>query len=471
MRPIFALMALAAAAASCRAETLDPPERFLQRRDEAEKRVSGFHASLGEYAYREGLLAIARREFLRAVELDPANAEAQAGLGRRLEQGKWVDDPRWPVNLTTDLGTEKNLDAIAKYRAKRRLIAREAAAEYEDLADFAADARLDLESRAMWEAVLRYNPSEPRAQAKLGWRKFSGEFVSGAEADAREAMRTRVAEAPGGKVVTEPSDVEQKMEVTFSRRKSSHFQFEGQYTDGEIRALVRTAEVTRDLFIEAFRLPKETEPPFLHGIFLRFEGDQRRFLEKVTGAGALELKTAGELSTWEGTRPDLFAAWMGERPFDSLRDETVHVVTRYAFRNLTRMEKTPAWLDQGLCAWFGDRVLGSATSCFARAEVKARRDAKTTLRWRRLLREQVWEGTSPRIRDLAKAAPGELTFEMTVKAWSLVDWLMTAKRDRLYDFLARCRTGSSSRALRRALGAKDSDEVEMMWEAWISEGR
>ncbi len=471
MRPIFVLMALAAAAAAGRAESSDPAARFQKRREEAEKNVAESHASLGTYTYREGLLAIARHEFLRAVELDPANAEAQGGLGRKLEQGKWVDDPRWPVNLATDLQSDRSLDALARYRAKRRVAAQEAAIEYEDLADFAADAHLDLEARAMWEAVLRYSPNHSRARTKLGWRKYAGEFVPGAEADAREAMNSRVAETPGGKVVSDPSDVEQKMEATFAKRRNAHFQFEGQFTDGEIRALVRTAEVTRELFIEAFRLPAETEPAFLNGVFLRFEGDQRRFLEKVTGAGKLGLETAGEFSTWEGSNPDLFAAWMGERPFDSLRDETVHVVTRYAFRGLTRMEKTPAWLDEGLCAWFGDRVLGTATSCFPRAEVKARRDAKTTLHWRRLLREWVWDGTSPRIKDIAKAPPGEMTFEMTVKAWSLVDWLMTAKRDRLYDFLARCRTGSSSRALRRALGAKDSDELEMMWEAWINEGR
>lgn len=56
---------------------------------------------------------------------------------------------------------------------------------------------------------------------------------------------------------------------------------------------------------------------------------------------------------------------------------------------------------------------------------------------------------------------------MTVKAWSVVDRLMTAKRDRLYDFLAGGRSGSPGQVLRRAPGARDGDTLEETWEEWI----
>ncbi|MCE9581143.1 MAG: hypothetical protein K8T20_01370, partial [Planctomycetes bacterium] len=310
-----------------------------------------------------------------------------------------------------------------------------------------------------------------RAMSKLGWRKVNGVMLSAAEADAREAMAKKVGETGGGKAMDATSDVEEKTEQTFSKRRSAHFYFEGQFTDGEIRALVRVAEASRAVFVEAFQVPQETDPAFLSGVFLRHEGDHAKFLEKCTTAGALERKAAMELPSWEEFDPPRVEVWLGARPFETLRDEVARAVTRYAFHDLTQMPSTPEWLSQGVSAWIGDRVLGSALSCFPRGAGQGLRDAQTTLRWRRLVRQWVEEGTVPSFHDVSHAAPGELTFEMTVKAWSVVDWLMTAKRARLYDFLARCRTGSSGKALRRALGAKDNAELDTMWSAWVAEQR
>ncbi|KAF0242318.1 MAG: hypothetical protein FD180_3975 [Planctomycetota bacterium] len=471
MRPFITLLLLAIAASSSRAQTWDPKVQFKSKRLAAEKRIAETHMSLGRFADGERLFAAARHQYLRAAELDPGSEDAQKALGRTLVDGKWVQDARWPVYVVNDRPAIEMGAALAKFRSKNRIAAKASASEYEDLADFAANAELALEARAMWEAMARYEPSNPRAQTKLGWRKLSGEMLSASEADAREAMAKRILEAPGGKPQDATSDVEEKTGQNFTKRRSEHFYFESMYTDGELRALVRAAETTRALFIETFQVPPESEPAFLKGVFVRFQGDHRLFLEKCTDAGALERKTAEEMSTWEEFDPHRFEVWLGERPFEALRDEAVHATVRYAFHDLTRMPETPGWLSEGVCAWFGDRVLGRAEACFAREDARGKPRTKSTLRWRQMVREWAWEGTAPPIREVTKAAPGELTFEMTVKAWSMVDWLMTAKRDRLYDFLARCRAGSSGKALRRALGAKDYDELEMMWQEWVNHGQ
>lgn len=471
MRPLLTLLLVTAAVGNSGAQSWDPKDQFKRKLAAAEKSIAEAHLALGRFADGERLFAAARHEYLAAVGLDPGNEDAQKALGRTLVDGRWVQDPRWPVYVVNDRPPEEAGPALAKYRAKKRVSGKESAAEFEELADFAANAELELEARAMWEAMLRYDPNNPRAQAKLGCRRISSEMLSAAEADAREAMAKRILESPGGKPLESTSETEEKTGQSFTKRRSEHFYFESQYTDGELRALVRTAETARALFVEAFQVPPESEPAFLNGVFVRHQGDHRNFLEKCTDAGALERKTAESMSTWEEFNPHRFEVWLGERPFDSLRDEVVHATIRYAFRDLTRMEEMPPWLAEGVCAWFGDRILGRAEGCFAREDVRGMPNAKSTLKWKRFIRDWAWEGTAPRIREVTKAAPGELTFEMMVKAWSVVDWLMTAKRERLYDFLARCRTGSSGKALRRALGAKDYDELEAMWEDWVKDRR
>jgi hypothetical protein len=468
MRPFLTLLLLGLAAGFSRAQTWEPKVQFKSKLAAAEKRLAEAHMALGKFADGERLFAAARHQYLRAAELDPANTDAQGALGRTLVDGKWVQDARWPMYVVNDRPAIEMGEALARFRARNRIASKAAASEYEELADYAADHELTLEARAMWEAMLRYYPSDPRGQAKLGWRKVAGEVVSAAEADAREAMAKRILESPGGSPVSGTSVVEEKTGQTFTKRKSDHFFFESQYTDGELRALVRAAEMARAQFVEAFQVPTESEPAFLNGVFVRHKGDHRNFLEKCTDAGELERKAAEEMSTWEEFDPHRFEVWLGERPFEALRDEVVHAVVRYAFRDLTRMAETPPWLAEGVCAWFGDRVLGRAEACFAREDSRGQPRTKSTLRWKQMIREWAWEGTAPPVREVTKAGPGELTFEMTVKAWSMVDWLMTAKRDRLYDFLARCRAGSSGKALRRALGAKDSDELEMMWQEWVN---
>ncbi|MEK7468232.1 MAG: hypothetical protein AAB074_12530 [Planctomycetota bacterium] len=471
MRPILTLFLVAAAAGASSAQTWDPKDQFKRRLANVEKRVAKTHLSLGRLADGERLFAAARHEYLLAVELDPSSEEAHKALGRTLVDGKWVQDPRWPVYVVNDRPPEEAGEALAKYRAKKRISGQVSATDYEELADYAEESELDLEARAMWEAMLRYEPTNPRAQSKLGYQKFSGEVLSGTEVRAREAMAKRILEAPGGKPQEATSEIEEKTGQQFTKRRSEHFYFESQYTDGELRALVRAAETARALFIESFQVPPEGEPEFLSGVIVRHQGDHRLFLEKCTDAGELERKTAEEMSTWEEFNPHRFEVWLGERPFEAMRDEVVHATVRYAFRDLTRMDETPAWLAEGVCAWIGDRVLGRAEACFAREDARGKPSTKSTLRWKRFIREWAWEGTAPRIRDITKAEAGELTFEMMVKAWSVVDWLMTAKRDRLYDFLARCRTGSSGKALRRAVGAKDYDELETMWEEWVKDRR
>lgn len=465
MRSLTTLLLLAGLASAQAAD--DTAGMFRRKLAAVERRTAKAHLAMGTFADGLRLFAAGRHDYLRAAQLDPSNAEAQAALGRKLVDGQWVADPRVPAIVVNDLKSDYLGAMLAKYRGKKRVMGSEVAADYEKLADLAVDWGLTVEARAMWETMLRYEPNNPRAQAKLGYRKMAGVWISAAEGDARDAMAKRVLEAPGGKVIDATSEVEEKTGWTMAKRRTENFSFEGQFTDGEVRALVRTAETTRALFLEAFDVPKETHPPFLTVILVRHQGDHRTFLEKCTEAGELERKAAEDLPTWEDRDPERVEVWLGERPFDVLRDEVVHSVARSEFRDLARMEKTPAWLAEGVAAWFGDRILGSAQASMDRAVVRELRSTHTTLKWRSLLREWTWEGTVPSIRDITRAPPGELTFEMTVKAWSLVDWLMTTKRARLYDFLARCRSGSSGKALRKALGAKDYDALEAMWEEWI----
>jgi hypothetical protein len=461
------LLTLLACSVAVRAQFVDPKLRFQRRLEAVQARAAGIHVELAKLSAARGLHGTAWREMRRAARLDPSNVEAHLAIGLKLVDGSWVPDPQASVATENAVPFQDLGVALAAYRHERRLKGVELSGDFDSLADFALECGLPDRAEEMWRLALRYNPHHARALSRLGWTRADALMIPPSRARALEMTRKEVSELAGGRIVGEASPAEKAAGWTLSKRESANFRFEGMFTDGEVRSLLRWAEAARSLFVKTFEVPEESLPGPLSGYFLRHQGDHAVYLEKVLGLGDLERIALRDAPWHEEFGPDRFEVWRGERPFEYLRAAAVHLVVRHHFRDLTRMDRTPAWLATGVSAWFADRLLGYGQPCFVATSSQRTRDTTVTHRWRRLVREWAWEGTSPRIRALARTSEDKLTFEQIVKAWSLVDWLLTKRRDCLYDFLARCREGSSGKALRLALGATSYDELELRWEEFV----
>ncbi|NUN47571.1 MAG: hypothetical protein HUU15_01910 [Candidatus Brocadiae bacterium] len=461
------VLMLVAAAVAVSAQSPDDREEFGKRLRGAERRTAELHVELALEARAMGLEAAAWHGFRRAAELDPKNADAQQGLGRVLREKVWVQDPQGTVPRENVQPPGHIQAALSRYRGKRRAIEHRIAANWEGLADWAEEAGLRGETGFAFRVLLREFPGHSRALSKLGYESVDGVRISPEDAARRAEMRRRVLESDGGERVSEESETERQTGLKLLRRRADGVSFEGQFTDGEMRALVRLAGRTREEFTLVFGLTRENPVTPIHGVFLRVAADRKIWLDQASGMSSLEREILGNAPLIELFEPDRFVATRGARPFDAARDAAVTMAARYAFRGLMRLEELPPWLAVGVPLWFTDRLLGS---CYHIVPDGIDAPA-STLAWRAELRRSAWEGIDPAIRDITRAGPGELDAAMAVKAWSLVDWLLTSRRDRLHDFLTRCRSGSSGKALRRSLGAESYEALELAWEEWLDETR
>jgi hypothetical protein len=468
MRVLIVLPLLAAAAAG---QDEERTREFEVRLGGARREAAKAHVRIARLCTEEHLWAPRWHELLRAVDLDPKNEEAQKGLGRKLENGAWIPDPDQTPILENDMPAADAAAALSRYRGKRRAEFEPVTAELEELAEM-AEVR-DLPHAALiWRHILEYFPNHSRALARLGWQRFEGVLIPPDEYGWREQGKRRVLDADEGTVLTQPTEAALLSKFALAGRKTANFVYEGMYSDGEMCAVIRSAEAARSLLVETLGISDEIRLPPVSGIFLRRKGDHERFLNRALELGNLEKIALADLPRWEAIDEHRFESWEVRPTLDYQKEVAAHMTTLFVLRDFARLDETPVWFSQGLAYWVSDRLFGTArVFSVPSMDVKMdRQDIWKTPRWRRKLAQLAWDGVDEPIKPLLKSGVEALTAEGVMKSWSLVDMLIAAGRPAIQGFLADLKRGSASGpALKEALGAKNYAALELKWEAHVRE--
>lgn len=161
---VLALIGFGSVAAAQTADEIDYAKRWKHLSNETAKE----HRMAGRFCRDRKLWAAARSEWLRSLELEPENEEANKALGRVKKGGAWTDDPA-AAPPAANAGAPKDIEeALGIYRKKRGTLDAAAARGFAELADWADRRGLDEEARALRAHLHEYDPQDAAAAEAVG---------------------------------------------------------------------------------------------------------------------------------------------------------------------------------------------------------------------------------------------------------------------------------------------------------------
>jgi hypothetical protein len=444
----------------------DPAAQFAAKFAAANQKAAKEFVTLAKHCWSRKLFQHAFEEYAAAVACDPANAEAQKGIGKMLDGDKWVDDPSATVKKKNE-GKESDVFRYTEeWKKKREAACEKLAKEFDAIADFAVKAKLDAEAKTAWKRVLDFDTDHEKARKGLGYEKQEGKWVPPEDVAKRKDGAKKIADAGVGEIVEGKTDVENLGGFEFCKRKSKHFFMQGDYTDKEIQELMKVAAGTRTAFLEAFEKGEDDLDDFIEAVFVRDERDHRTFIDKCTAMDERKKKTYYEYGGYATFRPRFFEAVQGGGDWAYVKDICCHDVVHQMFHQYSGAQLN-AWLEEGIAYWFTDRLLKSAeTHCIDFALSGGGGGGKSwdnVLDWRALVKEMVAQG-NPDLKEIMEGPLNSLTAKKGCKAWSVVDFMMTKHRRRFFRFVELLASGEKDEeALKQAFEVEGYSEFDRQW--------
>lgn len=462
---------LALASIAC-AEDADPAAEYAKKWQALAQKTAKEHVALAKHCWSRKLHEVALAENKRAAELDPTNADAQKGIGRKLENGAWVDDPKAALKKKNE-GSDADIErAKAEYDKKLKAASTKIVKDFEALADWAAKAKLDEQAKETWRRLLDYDAEHAKARAALGYEKQDGRWVPPEDVAKRNEGKKKVAGADEGEEVKEESEIEKDLGLKLIKRRSKHFYFQGVFTEAEMKELIKTAEGSRAAFLETFELDDEQCSEPVDGLYLKTKEEHIRFIDSAPGMDEAKRKSYRDTGGFMTYSPRFTEAFQGGGDFHYMKDVCCHDVIHQCFSMWAGVDAN-AWLDEGLCYWFTDRLLKSAeTHCieFSLTGGGAGKSWDNVLDWKGLIKEMLAEKANPDIREVMEGHLNSLNAKKGCKAWSLVDYMLTKRKKEFYEFIRLLqRDVKQEEAVRQAFGVKGYEELDQKWIEFVEE--
>jgi len=473
MRLLLTALFAASALSAARAQGApDPKKDFEQKMKAQGERAAREHVTLGKFCTGKKLHGEALIEHRRALTLDSGCTDAKRALLWKFEGGAWVEDPAAKIKDRNEGSAEAVEKAHDEYYAKKRVAGEKIAKDYTAIAEWAVKKSLKDESKLAWKIVLYYDETNEKAREGCGWVKDGSAWVCPGDAEARAAEAKRIAGADAGSKVGEASEVERKTGWALSKRHSKHFQLEGMLTDAEMTTLVKTCEAARLSFLETFELPADALETPIRGVFLKTKDDHKNFLVKVAGLSGRELDQENVMAGWTTFDPLTFEVRQDEYDFSMLADWAVHCTIEFLWATQFRIQNCPPWVGEGVPYWFTYRMTKSAlTNCIA-FETAAQGGQKwdDVLDWKALIKDLVKSNKNPPIRDVLEARLNALDGPKGVKGWSLVEWMLAARRKEFFAFVKAMAGGATQEdAIKESFGVSGYAELDAQWVAYVLE--
>ncbi|MBI2921887.1 MAG: hypothetical protein HYY18_12445 [Planctomycetes bacterium] len=469
---IRSLAVLALAASCVSAETpLDPQTEWPKKRDALYQKAGREHAAIAKWAASKKLFNEAHPEWAQAAELDPTNAEAQKALGRKLENGAWVDDPKNPPKKGAEAPAASVPGLLEELDKKRREAGKKLSKDFLVLADWAQKAGLRPESIELWRRVVdRYDPASEKARLGLGHVKQGDVWVPPDDVARRDAAAGRLKDAPRGEAVAGKSEVEQALGVSHAKRRSKHFFVEGPWTDAQIAELVQVAETSREIFLEMFDRDADDFPDEIHAMIYKDNETYARYVQADPAIGKEWKKAYAAAGGYPVLSPPAFAGFQGPKDWEYVRDFVSHMTVHVLFCQLYAVFPYPAWLYEGISYWVTDRLLHSAKLYCSGFSTSAGggRDFEDMREWKAEMKRLEREGLDPGLGELFASDLTGMNMRRSMKAWSVVDWLVAEKKEGFKAFVAELSRGSRPEdAAKEALGVSSLSELDGLWEKYV----
>lgn len=425
-------------------------------------------------ARRSSLFGFARAEAQRVLDLDPDHKAARAFLGYVRKDDGWAMDLGASGTLPTEnrapAGGAKLADAESAWRTQVRAKAdADVAAMYAALGDECAGRSYSDEAHLAYGTALRLDRDNAAAHTGLGHARLAEGLWITAEANA--ALRTARETRP----VAQASRLEDVFGEPFAKFETANFRVESPHSAAVIAGYLDTCETTRaawlgDLGLDPSAAAFPRVPVFC---VLESEGQWDRWINHMAQSanqGFLRARTFHwARDRWICSLRNHEGATDATRR-DRLSHETAHML------NLAVWDMADGcWLDEALA--HRCRVLLAGTTgayCVAErpeeyAKPGAPGDWTDPSRWKALLKASVAARDDTALRLVVNKRCYDLPLAASVKAWSVVDFLMRRDRDAFVGMLRDIRGQKDLVLLLETRFGRDVEVLDDEWRRWVAE--
>lgn len=454
----------------------DPKTEFETRFAKERSNLAVVRAGHGDWLAGKGQHLWAKREYELAIELNPDLETARSKLGFRRVDGGWEFDPAKKVKSANEKsGAEA--DKIQKEYLKRLAgTGTDFARRFGEIADFAEKNGLREEAAATWRRVLEFDSAHRKARETLGYQKLpSGGWATAAEVELKAELRGGVAKAPKGAADGSTPEYERAMAIPMKKHSTPAFVAASPHLDAAaLERLVQHAGHVHAAWHRIFNVPDAFGGRQQHLIYFQDHDQHVKYIDLFHKGTAAQKEYARKLNAQIAI--PVSECVQGRRSTESLEDFTVHAVAQ----NLTRIyaigKKTnthdPIWLQEGISFWFTYAVNGTAEwGCveLGNTQTERLREARKPETWAKGIHALVSEGEDPPVRAVVNCTNGpDMDAIETVKAWSLVDFLILEHREKFSAFCRdlRAQDDNGEKSFQKVFGWT-LDDLNAKWRSWV----
>jgi tetratricopeptide (TPR) repeat protein len=431
-----------------------------------------------EAARKQSLFEFATATAERVITLDPDHKKARKYLGYEKKRRKWVLDERDAAKVVRENQMPKGVDKseftkrVNEWRYETLPQAEAAIASlYAKLAATCEGKGFADAARRAYDEAIRRDRNCEKARAALGYERVGESWLTKAQIAAREA-------ASQPEIFEEESRLDELLGRKLLKVRTANVVVESVYSKARTSTLVETLETTYTLYMtDAGRDPNEKvfKTP-LRGCFLEDQSDWDTWLEEFIPSRA---EFFSGLHFYRASGPIILAlreqqelAGDQAATFD---DNAVHATAHVMNDVVYKLYRHP-WIDEGMAYYTTLRVRGTTASwCVREDEVEYGRAVEmfeddhllSEFSFRARIRAVVKSGDDTPLRGLCSKKLHELALSDTVKACSLVSWMMETDRAGGIRFLTSLRDTTDGAAALEAHFGKGCEATDDEWRAWV----
>ncbi len=474
IRAWLASAALVAAVAIASAAETAGERYYKMRLAKVAKSAAARIWDAADRARRASLFRFARSEAQRVLELDPDNKAARTFLGYVKKDEGWTMDLTASGTLPTEnrapVGGAKLADLEATWRTVVRAKADiDVAALYAALGDECAGKSYRDEAKSAYALALGLDRDNAAAHTGLGHVRLGDGLWLTAEANAAfEASR-------GARAVPGASRLDDVFREKLNKMESGHFRVESPHADTVIAGYLDVCEKTFAAYLCDFEQDPAAKPFPKAPVFCLLETDAQweRWINHMA--------QSANQGFW---RSHTFH-WARDRGICSLRNhdgatdatrrdrlihETAHML------NLAVWDMADGcWLDDAI-AYRYPLLLTGTTGAYCLAPKKedygksgAVRNWTDPGQWRPLLKETAAAGDDTPLRLIVNKRSYDLPISASVKAWSVVDFLLRRDRPAFVGMLKELKVEKDLVGLLETRFGRDVEVLDAEWRRWVAE--
>ncbi len=447
-----------------------PQEEYKTKLAAISKSSATKHYSIGDYLTTSQMHLWAREQFNRTIEFDPDHEAARKKLGYRKAEAGWEND----ASIKQEFANKKKgeeADRIKKqYGDRLEAAGRDLSRQWTDLGNWCKRAPLEAEAADAFRKAMEYDPANATARKELGFEKEpKGGWISKAERELRKEMKEGVGKAPQGAASTAETDVEQKLGLRNSKRESGNFLLESPHLkDAELGGLVQHAEHAYAIYHKIFAAESLFGGRKMTHLILKDKTQHERYVDAFH-AGSPAQKDLARKSMGTGGFPRAEQA-QDTRPIANVEDTVVHGTAEALSRMFVGGDHH--WLHEGVAYYFTRLIKGTAgTYCVDLVGTGPKSDGKSyqdAANWPIVCKVWVREGKDPNVDEVLKCTNlAEFSGAETVKAWSLVEFLIAEHREKFIGLCKALAGGADIESGLKAVWGWTPGELDLRWKQYV----